>query len=153
MSESNEIPRLLKDGSEPMASDALLKRCDDLGIAYSTLEHPPVFTVEEAKQVRGRVDGAHSKNLFLRNKKGKMWLVTCLEDRDVKLKELAVAVGAKHFSFARASSPVPYRHSPWLTITASRSRLCWTRRSARSSRSTFTPSTTVVQRPSQRPVS
>jgi len=83
-----------------MASDALLKVCDDLGISHSTLEPPPVFTVEEAKQVRGRVEGAHSKNLFLRNKKGAMWLVTCLEDRDVKLKELAVAVGAKHFSFA-----------------------------------------------------
>ncbi len=83
-----------------MESDALLRFLDELGIAHSTLEHPPVFTVEEAKEVRGRVNGAHSKNLFLRNKKGAMWLVTCLEDRDVRLKELAVAVGAKHFSFA-----------------------------------------------------
>jgi len=91
-----------------MTSDAFLAHLDQLGIDHHTLEHEPVFTVEEAKQIRGRVEGAHTKNLFLRNKKGAMWLVTCLEDREMTLKQLAVAVGAKQFSFASPERLMQY---------------------------------------------
>src|SRR3546814_2949006 len=75
-------------GPLPTSPEALHRRLDDLGIAYRSVSHPPVFTVEEAKALRGELPGHHIKNLFLRNKKGQMWLVTCLEDRAVDLKGL-----------------------------------------------------------------
>ncbi|MFO0547132.1 MAG: prolyl-tRNA synthetase associated domain-containing protein [Polyangiaceae bacterium] len=73
---------------------------DELGIHHETAVHPQVFTVAEAKLHRARGDGAHVKNLFLRNKKGAMWLVTTLEDRPVDLKALGRLLGAGNLSFA-----------------------------------------------------
>lgn len=77
----------------------LFARLDELGIAHRTVEHPPVFTVEEAKALRGNLPGHHVKNLFLRNKKEEMWLVVALEDRAVDLKRLGERLGAGRFSF------------------------------------------------------
>jgi Ala-tRNA(Pro) deacylase len=70
-----------------------------LGIAQRTVEHPPVFTVEEAKALRGNLPGHHIKNLFLRNKKEEMWLVVALEDRAIDLKRLGEALDAGRLSF------------------------------------------------------
>jgi Ala-tRNA(Pro) deacylase len=92
----------LADGSEPATPDRLFERLAALGIEARSVEHPPVFTVEEAKALRGELPGGHIKNLFLRNKKGAMWLVTCLEDRQIDLKVLAGALGAGRFSFGSA---------------------------------------------------
>ena len=61
----------------------LFAKLEALGIAQHTVEHPPVFTVEEAKALRGNLPGHHIKNLFLRNKKEEMWLVVALEDRAI----------------------------------------------------------------------
>lgn len=77
----------------------LLARLDALGIAHRTVEHPPVFTVEEAKALRGDLPGHHIKNLFLRNRKEEMWLVVALEDRAIDLKRLGERLGAGKFSF------------------------------------------------------
>ena len=77
----------------------LFARLDALGIAHRTVEHPPVFTVEEAKALRGDLPGHHIKNLFLRNKKEEMWLVVALEDRAVDLKRLGEVLGAGKLSF------------------------------------------------------
>lgn len=77
----------------------LFDRLQALGIAYHTVEHPPVFTVEEAKTQRGNLPGHHIKNLFLRNKKEEMWLVVALEDRTVDLKRLGDVLGAGRLSF------------------------------------------------------
>jgi len=79
--------------------DALFARFAALGIETETVTHPPVFTVEEAKKHRVRHDGMHVKNLFLRNKKGAMWLVVMDEDRVVDLKDLGRRIGAGHVSF------------------------------------------------------
>jgi Ala-tRNA(Pro) deacylase len=79
--------------------DQLFARLDALGIAHRTVTHPPVFTVEEAKALRGTLPGAHIKNLFLRNKKEEMWLVVALEDRQVDLKRLGEVLGAGRLSF------------------------------------------------------
>ena len=98
----------LVDGSAPLTPEALLARLAELGIAQHTVEHPPVFTVEEAKALRGTLPGAHVKNLFLRNKKGRMWLVTCLEDRPVDLKALGERLGAGRFSFGSAERLMTY---------------------------------------------
>ncbi|MBL6615760.1 MAG: prolyl-tRNA synthetase associated domain-containing protein [Reyranella sp.] len=80
----------------------LFARLDQLGIAHRTVEHPPVFTVEEAKALRGDLPGHHIKNLFLRNKKEEMWLVVALEDRAIDLKRLGDALSAGRLSFGSA---------------------------------------------------
>lgn len=92
----------------PTSPEALHARLEELGIAYRCVEHPPVFTVEEAKALRGELPGSHIKNLFLRNKKGRMWLVTCLEDREVDLKALGERLEAGRFSFGSAERLMTY---------------------------------------------
>ncbi len=77
----------------------LFLKLDALGIAHHTVEHPPVFTVDEAKALRGALPGAHIKNLFLRNKKDEMWLVVALEDRVLDLRRLGEVLGAGRLSF------------------------------------------------------
>ena len=80
----------------------LFARLDQLGIAHRTVEHPPVFTVEEAKALRGNLPGHHIKNLFLRNKKEEMWLVVALEDRANDQNRLGDVLGAGRLSFGSA---------------------------------------------------
>jgi len=96
---SGSVERRLADGSAPATPEELLARLDELGIRCHTFSHPPVFTVEEAKAHRGQLEGAHTKNLFVRDKKGHMWLVVALEDRQVDLRAIATALGHKRFSF------------------------------------------------------
>ncbi len=84
----------------PLTPEELLARLDAAGIATSTVHHPPVFTVEEAKRHRGELAGGHVKNLFLRNKKGAMWLVVAAEDRPIDLKQLGARLGIGNLSFA-----------------------------------------------------
>lgn len=82
-----------------LSPQELFARLDALGIAHATVEHAPVFTVEQAKAHRGSLPGHHIKNLFLRNKKEEMWLVVTLEDRAIDLKRLGEALGAGRLSF------------------------------------------------------
>ena len=77
----------------------LFARLDELGLAHSTVEHEPVFTVEQARQHRGVLPGHHIKNLFLRNKKEAMWLVVAIEDRAIDLRQLGERLGAGRLSF------------------------------------------------------
>ncbi|WP_416897565.1 MAG: prolyl-tRNA synthetase associated domain-containing protein [Minwuia sp.] len=81
--------------------DELMAFLDGLDVETETVEHPPVFTVEEAQAHRGDLDGGHTKNLFLKDKKGGLWLVVCLEDRRVDLKALRKRLGAPQFSFGK----------------------------------------------------
>jgi Ala-tRNA(Pro) deacylase len=78
-----------------MTDEGLFARLDGLGIVYRTHCHPPLFTVEESQALRGTLPGLHIKNLFLRDKKKKFWLVTALEDRKIDLKALRRRLGAK----------------------------------------------------------
>lgn len=71
----------------------------ELGAPTHTVEHVPVFTVAQARAVRTDGDGLHVRNLFLRDKRGAMWLVTVPEDEAVDLAALATALGARHLSF------------------------------------------------------
>ena len=79
----------------------LMERLEALGISTTTVEHPAVFTVKEAKSERGAFSGAHSKNLFLKDKKGQLWLVVALEDREINLKSLRKTIGSAQLSFAK----------------------------------------------------
>jgi Ala-tRNA(Pro) deacylase len=86
----------------PLTPDALFARLDGLGIAHRTYAHPPVFTVDEAKALRGQLPGGHCKSLFLKDKKAGLWLVVALEECRVDLKRLADRLGAPRFSFGSA---------------------------------------------------
>jgi Ala-tRNA(Pro) deacylase len=79
----------------------LFARLDELGIATSTHEHPPLHTVEESQALRGEIAGAHSKNLFLKCKKDNLWLVVALEDTPVDLKTLHRRIGSGRLSFGK----------------------------------------------------
>ena len=85
-----------------MTPEDLLAYINDQGIETSTMTHRAVYTVEEAKTHRHGMVGAHSKNLFLRDKKGRMFLVTALEDRTIDLKSLAGVLGVRSLSFGSA---------------------------------------------------
>ena len=84
----------------PHTPETLLAYLDSLGIAHKTMSHPPVFTVEQAKKLRGEIVGAHTKNLFLRDKKNALFLVVALESSQIDLKGLHRLLGANgRFSF------------------------------------------------------
>lgn len=74
---------------------------DGLDIAHATLEHPPVFTVDEAREHTHHLPGGHTKNLFLEDKTGGIWLVTCLDEQPVKVNALARLLEAPRFSFGK----------------------------------------------------
>jgi Ala-tRNA(Pro) deacylase len=92
----------------PTSPEAVFARLDALSIAHRTFNHPPVYTVEQAKALRGEIAGAHIKNLFLRDKKKRMWLVVALEHRRIDLKRLAGRLGARGLSFASAERLMTY---------------------------------------------
>ena len=78
----------------PATREDLMAALARLGIATTTIDHPPVFTVEEARSLRGTVPGAHTKNLFLKDKKDRLYLVVAPEDAELDLKQLHHRVGA-----------------------------------------------------------
>ncbi|MEJ2176758.1 MAG: prolyl-tRNA synthetase associated domain-containing protein [Gammaproteobacteria bacterium] len=94
------VERRLIDGSKPMDSDQLIRLLESEGIDHHTVDHAPMWTVEDAKALRAPSDYGHTKNLFVRNKKGLMWLLTLHEDRKIDLKSAAKLLGANRFSFA-----------------------------------------------------
>ena len=92
----------------PVTPEELLARLDALGIAVTTHDHDPVFTVEESRHLHDALPGGHCKSLFLRNKKGQCWLVVCEEDTPVDLKALSAQLGAGRFSFGSAERLMQY---------------------------------------------
>ena len=74
---------------------------DSIDVSYERFDHPPVFTVSEAKRLSPEMDGASTKNLFLRDKKGiRHFLVVVPQDKQVDLKELSSILEASRLSFA-----------------------------------------------------
>src|SRR5262249_14030476 len=74
---------------------------DSHGISYQRHDHPAVFTVEDVKQLRLPIDGTQTKNLFLRDEKGrKHFLVVVGHDKQVDLRGLSAAIGSSKLSFA-----------------------------------------------------
>ncbi len=85
----------------PVTRAELFERLNALGIEHETIEHPPVFTVDESREHTGHLPGGHCKNLFLKDKKGALWLVVTLEDRPINMKELRSKIGSNHLSFGK----------------------------------------------------
>jgi Ala-tRNA(Pro) deacylase len=83
--------------------DDLFAFLDSLGIAHTTVTHPPLFTVEQSQALRGTIPGGHTKNLFLKDKRDTVYLVVAPEDARVDLKTLHHKLGASRFSFGSAA--------------------------------------------------
>lgn len=86
----------------PVTRAELLARLRDLGIETTTVDHAAVFTVAESRHVKEAIAGAHSKNLFLKDKKGRIFLVTAEGDAAIDLKAISEKIGASgRVSFGR----------------------------------------------------
>jgi Ala-tRNA(Pro) deacylase len=94
MAGSEQPDPRLANGNPPATAQDLLARLEALGIEARTQTHAAVFTVEAAKRVRGDLPGGHTKNLFVRDKRGTMWLLCCPADQAVDLRALAPRLGA-----------------------------------------------------------
>lgn len=84
--------------------EELFARLAELGIETRTERHPPVFTVGEARAHRGSIPGGHCKNLFLKDKAGRLWLVVMLEDDRLDMKLAQARLGSARLSFASAET-------------------------------------------------
>lgn len=79
----------------------LMRRLDELGIRTETTEHPPLFTVEQSRALRGEIPGGHSKNLFLKDKKGRIYLVVAEEETPIDMKGLHRQIDSARLSFGK----------------------------------------------------
>ncbi|NVO12954.1 MAG: prolyl-tRNA synthetase associated domain-containing protein [Rhodoplanes sp.] len=86
----------------PATPDDLFACLDRLGVAHRTVRHQAVFTVEESQSLRGEIPGGHTKNLFLKDRRGTLFLVVALEDAAIDLKGLHRWLEAGRFSFGSA---------------------------------------------------
>lgn len=93
----------------PVGRDELLNYLSESGFETKTVDHPPLFTVEDSQKLRGEIAGGHTKNLFLKDKKGQYFLLTAQEDSVVNLKTLHKLLGgSSRFSFGSADKMVEY---------------------------------------------
>ena len=79
----------------PATPEDLFARLDALGVAHQTIEHPPLFTVEDSQNLRGEIPGGHTKNLFVKDKKGRLFLLVLGEETVVDLKRVHEKIGGQ----------------------------------------------------------
>lgn len=72
---------------------------DAQAIAHSTIDHPAVFTVGEGEAIKADMPGGHTKNLFLKDAKGQLWLICALGETKIDLKRLHTVIGSARLSF------------------------------------------------------
>jgi Ala-tRNA(Pro) deacylase len=77
---------------------------DRLGIAHATLEHPAVFRVGEGEEIKAALPGGHTKNLFLKDAKGQLWLISALGETRIDLKALPAVIGSGRLSFGNEAA-------------------------------------------------
>jgi Ala-tRNA(Pro) deacylase len=80
----------------------LIALFDRLGIAHTTVEHEAVFRVGEGEEIKAGIAGAHTKNLFLKDAKDRLWLISAEQDTVIDLKRLHHAIGSARLSFGSA---------------------------------------------------
>ncbi len=87
---------------QPASPEDLFARFDELGIKHVTHQHRAIFTVEEGADLKAQLPGGHSKNLFLKDKKGALFLLSALGDTAIDLNAVSKLIGAGRFSFGSA---------------------------------------------------
>jgi Ala-tRNA(Pro) deacylase len=80
----------------------LLALLDSLGVEHDTIDHPAVFHVGEGEEVKTAIPGAHTKNLFLKDAKDRLWLISAEQDTVIDLKRLHTVIGSARLSFGNA---------------------------------------------------
>ena len=85
----------------PATPDDLFARLTELNIATVTHHHAPLHSVAESQELRGELPGGHCKNLFLKDKKGVLWLIVTLEDKQIDMKSLSGTIASARLSFGR----------------------------------------------------
>ncbi len=83
----------------PFDRDRLLAWMADRGVDQKTHDHPAVFRVEEGLELKAAMPGAHTKNLFLKDKKGRLWLISARQDTVIDLKRAPAVIGSDRLSF------------------------------------------------------
>lgn len=79
----------------PLSPQDLLKKLEELKIETKTYEHEAVFTVDESSKIKQEIPGGHTKNLFLKDKKGNFFLVVAEGTAKIKLNSIHGLIGAK----------------------------------------------------------
>jgi Ala-tRNA(Pro) deacylase len=79
----------------PATPDDLFAFLERLSIPTETVEHPPLFTVEESTALRGDIPGGHTKNLFVKDKKSRLFLIVLGEDAEIDLKRVHEKIGGQ----------------------------------------------------------
>jgi Ala-tRNA(Pro) deacylase len=85
----------------PKSRADLLNFLDKLGLKTTTVDHVPVFTVEEAEKVNINIPGGHCKNLFCKDEKGELWLIVALHHARIDLKAAKDKIGSKRLTFGK----------------------------------------------------
>jgi Ala-tRNA(Pro) deacylase len=88
-----------EDGPLPTEPEALYARLDALGIPYALHEHPPIFTVAEGAHLKASIPGVHCRNLFVRDKKERMFLIVVPNETRLDMKKLPALLGCDRLSF------------------------------------------------------
>ncbi len=84
-----------------LKKEDLIKLLESLSLSFEEHLHEPLFSVDESSEKRGMIEGAHTKNLFLKNKKNQFFLLSCCEDSSVDLKKFAKSLTIGNLSFAK----------------------------------------------------
>ena len=84
-----------------LSPEQLCAKLDEMQIIYQYHEHQPLHTVEDSQKFRGEIEGGHCKNLFLKTKKGQLFLIVVLEDCRVDLKQLEKIFAVGRISFGK----------------------------------------------------
>ncbi|MBP1845017.1 Ala-tRNA(Pro) deacylase [Rhizobium petrolearium] len=93
----------------PKTAEDLFRFLDSLNISHSTKTHPPVFTVAESESLRDEIPGGHTKNLFIKDKKDRYFVLTVEENATVDLKTVHKVIGAAgRVSFGRPEKLMEY---------------------------------------------
>lgn len=85
-----------------MTRDELFAFLDEIGADHATTEHPAVFRVGEGEEIKQAIPGAHTKNLFLKDAKGQLWLISAEGHAAIDLKRLHTVIGSARLSFGNA---------------------------------------------------
>ena len=102
----------------PATRSDLFARLGALGIATTTVDHPAVFTVAESSGLERSLPGGHTKNLFLKDAKDRLFLVIAQSSTPVDLKSLHKTLGCARLSFGKPELLMQVLGVPAGSVTA-----------------------------------
>jgi Ala-tRNA(Pro) deacylase len=100
----SQLMHALSRAPSPMPhspKEHLFEKLAELGIATRTVEHEATFTVAESRQLDRVLPGGHTKNLFLKDAKGQLFLIVVHAETEVDLKGLPKRIHCARLSFGK----------------------------------------------------